>query len=139
MALNGYYDGTLVVLSIAVAIFASFTALNLAGRLLAADRTTRVWWLLAAAWALGGGIWSMHFVGMLAFVMPMPATYDVWLTLLSLVLPVLVTGTGLHIVSRLGNGLRPLLSLRDAGGTGRRCNALHRHGRDAHAGCQHQL
>ena len=94
-------------LSIAVAILASFTALNLAGRLLAADATTRLWWLLAASLALGGGIWSMHFVGMLAFIMPMPVTYDVQLTLLSLVLPILVVGAGLLTLSRFGNGLLP--------------------------------
>lgn len=108
MGLHGSYHPVLVVLSVGVAILASFTALNLAGRLLVADRAARRWWLLAAALALGGGIWSMHFVGMLAFIMPMPATYDVWLTLASLILPVLVTGAGLHTVSRFGNGWRPL-------------------------------
>jgi diguanylate cyclase (GGDEF)-like protein/PAS domain S-box-containing protein len=110
MTMSGYYDPVLVALSIAVAILASFTALNLSGRLLATDRPARLWWLVAAAFALGGGIWSMHFVGMLAFVMPMPATYDVELTLLSLVLPILVVGAGLFILCRLGNGLLPLLS-----------------------------
>ena len=109
MTISGSYDPFLVILSVAVAILASFTALNLAGRLLAADRAAKPWWLIAAAVALGGGIWSMHFVGMLAFVMPMPATYDVWLTLLSLALPILVVGTGLLILSRFGNGLGPLL------------------------------
>jgi diguanylate cyclase (GGDEF)-like protein/PAS domain S-box-containing protein len=51
----------------------------------------------------------MHFVGMLAFVMPMPATYDVQLTLVSLLLPILVVGGGLLILSRYGNGAVPLL------------------------------
>ena len=109
MAVSGYYDPFLVVLSVAVAILASFTALNLAGRLLVADGIARRWWLVAAAVALGGGIWSMHFVGMLALVMPMPATYDVWLTLMSLLLPILVVGAGLVILNRFGNGPRPLL------------------------------
>jgi diguanylate cyclase (GGDEF)-like protein/PAS domain S-box-containing protein len=110
MSVHGSYDILLVTLSVAVAIFASFTALNLAGRLLAADKAARRWWLVAASLALGGGIWSMHFVGMLAFSMPMPATYDVHLTLLSLALPILVTGAGLHALSRFGNGWRPLLA-----------------------------
>jgi diguanylate cyclase (GGDEF)-like protein/PAS domain S-box-containing protein len=110
MTVSGYYDPTLVALSVAVAILASFTALNLASRLLAADRRARRWWLLAAAVALGGGIWSMHFVGMLAFIMPMPATYDVQLTLVSLLLPIVVVGAGLFTVSRFGNGLLPLLA-----------------------------
>jgi len=110
MELRGHYDLLLVTLSVGVAIFASFTALNLAGRLLAADRSTRLWWLLASSVALGGGIWSMHFVGMLAFVMPMPVSYNVDLTLLSLVLPVFVVGGGLLTVSRFGNSLWPLLA-----------------------------
>ncbi len=108
--MSGYYDPVLVALSIAVAILASFTALNMAGRLLVSERTARMWWLIAAALALGGGIWSMHFVGMLAFIMPMPVTYEVNLTLLSLLLPVLVVGAGLYTVSRFGNGLRSLLA-----------------------------
>jgi diguanylate cyclase (GGDEF)-like protein/PAS domain S-box-containing protein len=110
MIVAGHFDPVLVALSVAVAIFASFTALNLAGRLLAADEAARRWWLLAASLALGGGIWSMHFVGMLAFVMPMPITYDVQLTLLSLLLPIIVVGAGFLTVSRFGNGLRPLLA-----------------------------
>lgn len=110
MEMRGHYDPLLVTLSVGVAIFASFTALNLAGRLLAADRATRLWWLLASSVALGGGIWSMHFVGMLAFVMPMPISYDVDLTLLSLVLPIIVVGGGLLTVSHFGNSLWPLLA-----------------------------
>ena len=110
MTVSGSYDHVSVALSIAVAIFASFTALNLASRPSVADHTTRPWWLLAASLALGGGIWSMHFVGMLAFRMPMPATYDVEFTLLSLLLPILVVGAGLLTVSRFGNSLWPLLA-----------------------------
>lgn len=110
MTIDGHYDPVLVALSLALGTFASFTALNLAGRLLVADRASRRWWLLAAAVALGGGIWSMHFVGMLAFDMPMPVTYDVQLTLLSLLLPIMVVGAGLLTLSRFGNGLRPLIA-----------------------------
>lgn len=110
MIITGHYDPVLVALSIAVAILASFTALNLAGRLLAAEQGARVWWLAAASVALGGGIWTMHFVGMLALKMPMSIAYDVQLTLLSLVLPIVVVGAGLLAVSRLGNGVRPLLA-----------------------------
>jgi diguanylate cyclase (GGDEF)-like protein/PAS domain S-box-containing protein len=82
----------------------------LAGRLLASDKSARPWWLAAAALALGGGIWSMHFVGMLALRMPMPVTYEVELTLVSLLLPILVVGTGLFILSWFGNGIGPLLA-----------------------------
>lgn len=88
----------LVGLSILVAIFASFTALNLSGRIAAADPSARRWWIAAAAVALGGGTWTMHFVGMLA--MSMPARYDVYLTLVSLLIPVLASGIGFHVVCK---------------------------------------
>ncbi|MGI4877964.1 MAG: diguanylate cyclase [Janthinobacterium lividum] len=88
----------LVVLSVSVAVFGSFTALNLSGRIAAADLSARRWWILAAATALGGGIWAMHFVGMLA--MRLPASYDVDLTLVSLLLPIVVSGIGLYVVAR---------------------------------------
>lgn len=108
MSMNGSYDPVLVALSIAVAILASLTALNLAGRLLVADGRARLGWLLASSLALGGGIWSMHFVGMLAFVMPMPATYDLQLTAFSLLLPVFLVSAGFICVSRFGNGIPQL-------------------------------
>src|SRR5438270_4580826 len=49
---------------------------------------------------MGGGIWSMHFVAMLAFSMPIPMSYDIGLTVLSLVVAVLVTGGGFYVISR---------------------------------------
>lgn len=51
----------------------------------------------------------MHFIGMLAFVMPMPAIYEINLTILSLFLSVFVVGAGLYTVSRFGNGSVSLL------------------------------
>ena len=99
MILHGVHDFYLVPLSIVVAIIASFTALNLAGRIRESrDRARRVW-LAAAAIALGGGIWSMHFVAMLAFSMPgMPMSYDLAPTLASLVLAIGFTGGGLALI-----------------------------------------
>lgn len=99
---SGSHDTTLVLLSILIAVAASYTALDLAGRMNAAA-TRRNWraWLAAAAFAMGGGIWSMHFVAMLAFSMPgMQATYDVGLTALSLALAIVVTGVGFWVVAR---------------------------------------
>jgi len=91
----GTYDLRLVALSIIVAALASFTALDLASRIRAALNWSRYAWLAAAALAMGGGIWSMHFIGMLAFSMPgMMVDYDVGLTLLSLALPIGVTAFG---------------------------------------------
>jgi NO-binding membrane sensor protein with MHYT domain len=63
----GRFDPTLVALSVVIATAASYTALDLAGRGRAAAGRARQAWLGAAAIAMGGGIWSMHFVAMLAF------------------------------------------------------------------------
>jgi len=100
MVVTGRHDPYLVVLSILVAIFASYTALDLGGRIAAASGRARSAWLVAAAITMGGGIWSMHFVAMLAFVMPMPMSYDVELTVLSLLVAIVVTGVGFHVISR---------------------------------------
>src|SRR3954469_3451109 len=109
MEMHGHLDPFLVAVSVGVATFASFTALNLTGRLAVADKAAQRWWLLAAALALGGGIWSMHFVGMLAFSMEAPMFYDVRLTPMPLLLPVAATGLGLSAACRFGTGWRPIL------------------------------
>jgi PAS domain S-box-containing protein len=110
MEMHGHYDPFLVAVSVGVATFASFTALNLTGRLAVADKAARHWWLAAAALALGGGIWSMHFVGMLAFSMDAPIFYDVRMTTTSLLLPVAATWLGLSAACRFGVRWRPVLA-----------------------------
>jgi PAS domain S-box-containing protein len=99
MIITGTHDFSLVVLSILVACFASYTALDLAGRVRAATGLSRYAWLGTAAVAMGGGIWAMHFVAMLAFVMPLPMEFDIGLTVLSLLVAVAVTGVGFHVIS----------------------------------------
>jgi PAS domain S-box-containing protein len=99
MTVSGIHDSNLVVLSILVACFASYTALDLGGRVRAAFGLARKAWLFTAAIAMGGGIWAMHFIAMLAFVMPVPMAFDVGLTLLSLFVAVVVTGAGLYLIS----------------------------------------
>ena len=70
------YNPALVALSIGLAVFASYTALDLGARIRGTVAGPRWPWIAGAALAMGGGIWSMHFVGMLAFEMGMPAAYD---------------------------------------------------------------
>ena len=96
------YNPMLVALSVAIAVFASYVALDLGGRIRKAASGPRWAWVAGAAVAMGGGIWAMHFVGMLAFEMGMPAAYDLGLTLLSLVIAVGVTGLAFAWVSRYG-------------------------------------
>jgi methyl-accepting chemotaxis protein PixJ len=94
------YDLTLVVLSIVIASVASYTALNLAGRITVAQGSARKLWLAGGASAMGVGIWSMHFIAMLAYQLPIPMSYDVPTVLISMVAAVLASGLALFIVSR---------------------------------------
>jgi NO-binding membrane sensor protein with MHYT domain/nitrogen-specific signal transduction histidine kinase len=100
MIMTGTHDTSLVLLSILIAMFASFTALSLAGRVRASSGWMRRVWFVAAGTALGGGIWSMHFVAMLAFSMPgMVMSYDLGLTLLSLFIALTFTGAGFAVMN----------------------------------------
>jgi len=100
MVVTGTYNPYLVALSALVASFASYTALDLGGHVGRARGFARRMWLLAAAITMGGGIWSMHFVAMLAFIMPTPMSFDIELTTLSLVVTIFVTGGGFYVISR---------------------------------------
>jgi NO-binding membrane sensor protein with MHYT domain len=111
MVVTGTHDPYLVALSILIASFASYTALDLSAHVGAVRGFTRRVWLVAAAITMGGGIWSMHFVAMLAFIMPTPMSYDIGLTTLSLVVAIFVTGGGFYVISRhSGSPLRLVLS-----------------------------
>ncbi|HEV3054567.1 MAG TPA: MHYT domain-containing protein, partial [Solirubrobacteraceae bacterium] len=70
MMLVGSYDYRLVALSVAIAVLASYAALDLAGRVTAARGVPRALWLAGGAAAMGLGIWTMHYIGMLAFSLP---------------------------------------------------------------------
>lgn len=103
------YSPLLVVLSVLTAIIASFVALNMASHVTAArtatkagqQRKERMWlWLAGGSVAMGSGIWSMHFVGMLAFSLPIPLAYNVSITLASWVVAVLSSMLALITVSR---------------------------------------
>src|SRR4051794_13689157 len=100
------YDPALVSLSILIAVLASYTALDLGGRIRTAAGGTAAAWIAAASVAMGGGIWSMHFVAMLAFQMAMPVAFDAALTALSLVLAIAATAVAFAVVGRAG--ARPL-------------------------------
>ncbi|MEK6376101.1 MAG: EAL domain-containing protein [Acidobacteriota bacterium] len=82
------YNLLLVAASLFVAILASYTALDMAGRITTAQGRAARWWLAGGASAMGIGIWSMHFIGMLAFSLPIPLGYDPGITLLSLLIAI---------------------------------------------------
>jgi diguanylate cyclase len=85
------YNVWLVALSLGVAILASYTALDLAGRIAIAGPRRRWIWLAGGAITMGVGIWSMHFIGMLAFALPIPLGYDVRITGISLAIAIAVS------------------------------------------------
>jgi PAS domain S-box-containing protein len=94
------YDYGLVVLSVVIAIFASYAALDLAGRVTSARGRARVAWLCGGATAMGIGIWSMHYVGMLAFRLPVAVRYDWPTVVVSLLAAICASATALFVVSR---------------------------------------
>jgi len=98
--LLGTYDYALVALSIFIAISVSYVALDLGGRVTAARSWLRLAWLAGGAAAMGTGIWSMHFTGMLAYNLPVPVAYHWPTVLLSLLTAVLGSAIALYVVSR---------------------------------------
>jgi len=98
--MQGHHDKFLVALSILIAICASYTALSLAGRVAVARGRARAAWLLGGCIAMGSGIWSMHFVAMLAFHLPVTIRYDVPIVALSLLAGVAASAFALFVASR---------------------------------------
>src|SRR6201993_3794103 len=98
--MTGSYDYRLVTLSVVMAICAAYAALDLAGRTTASRGRVRLVWLAGGATAMGLGIWSMHYIGMLAFQLPVPVFYDWPTVLLSLVSAMVASAIALHFVSR---------------------------------------
>ena len=98
--LIGSYSSALVLISIFVAILASYTALDLTGRIATTTGRAAYLWMMGGALAMGVGVWSMHFIGMLAFSLPIDLGYDIQLTALSLLISILSCGFALWLVSQ---------------------------------------
>jgi diguanylate cyclase len=97
--LSGTYHPVLVATSLLVAALASYVALDMAGRIAASRGVAARGWLVGGAVAMGFGIWSMHFIGMLAFQLPIPLGYDMVVTLYSLLVAIASAGYALWVVS----------------------------------------
>ncbi|MFT4114518.1 response regulator [Silvibacterium sp.] len=98
--LTGSYNYGLVAASIAIALLAAYAALDLAGRITESTGFARTAWLCGGAFALGFGIWSMHYVGMEAYQLPFPVLYDWPTVLLSILAAVAASAVALFVVSR---------------------------------------
>jgi NO-binding membrane sensor protein with MHYT domain len=90
----------MVVLSVLVAIVASYATLELAGRVTAARRRARVYWVVGGATSMGTGIWAMHYIGMLAFSLPVKVFYDLSTVLISLLAAIVASAIALYTASR---------------------------------------
>ena len=98
--LVGSYNVWLVMASLLIAMLASYTALDMAGRVAETQGRAAGWWLFGGSVAMGIGIWSMHFLGMLAFRLPVPMGYDPLITLLSLLIAIASSAFALWMVCR---------------------------------------
>ena len=98
--LVGSYDYQLVALSVLVSMLAAWAALDLAGRVTAAQGSIRLAWLLGGSTASGIGTWSMHYTGMLAFSLPVPVQYDWPTVLLSLLPAIFASAVALYVIGR---------------------------------------
>ena len=98
--MTGAYDPLQVALSVLIAVSASYAALDLAGRVTAASGRARLAWLIGGSTAMGIGVWAMHYIGMLAFHLPIPVQYDWPTALVSLLAGGLCSAFALLVVSR---------------------------------------
>ena len=97
----GVYSFSLVATSVLIAIIASFVAFSISARVSAATtKWARLAWTGAGAISMGGGIWAMHFIGMLAFSLPCGITYNPFGTMLSMIPGMVGSGVALNIVGR---------------------------------------
>jgi NO-binding membrane sensor protein with MHYT domain/nitrogen-specific signal transduction histidine kinase len=107
--LVGSYDDVLVALSVVIAIMSAYAALDLARRITFASGWSRLLWLTGGAIAMGFGIWSMHYMGMLAFRLPVPVQYDWPTVVLSLIAAIVASAIALVVVSRAKMDLKRAL------------------------------
>ena len=127
--LVGHYNYFLVALSVSIAMLSAYATLDLAERVTCAQGKGRLLWLTCGAIAMGTGIWSMHYIGMLAFELPVKVMYDWPTVLVSLAAAIFASACGLFCVSRLRMGT--LITI--AGGTFMGCGiaAMHYIGMEA--------
>src|SRR5579884_1285859 len=100
MFLHASYDYRLVALSVFVAICAAYAALDLSSRVTVTKGRARLAWIWGGASAMGVAIWSMHYIGMLAFRLPVPVHYDLVLVVVSMIAAILASAVALLFTSR---------------------------------------
>lgn len=99
LTLIATYDVRLVTLSVVIALFGSYIALDLAGQIASAQGWAKKLWLIGGTVCLGMSIWAMHFIAMLAYQLPIPAVYDLTIVFVSMAIAITGAGAGLFIVT----------------------------------------
>lgn len=94
-----HYNPLLVAISFVIAILAAWTALSMAGRVSTSRGKTAAFWLTGGGVSMGIGIWSMHFIGMMAMDNSMLMHYSLWLTSLSMIVAIASSLFALWLVS----------------------------------------
>ena len=107
--LVAHYDTFLVLLSIGIAILASYLFLDFAGQVSHSVGMKRYAWIVGGAFAMGTGIWSMHFIGMLAFSLPISVSYYLPLVVVSYLAAMVACGIALHFVSQSALNIRRII------------------------------
>jgi len=100
MELVGNYQPILVLASILIAILASYTALDLSSRVVSTMGRLHTCWLFGGSIAMGTGIWAMHFIGMLAFQLPIQTFYHLPTVIGSYLAAVIASAIGLFLMSQ---------------------------------------
>ncbi|MGM0805649.1 MAG: EAL domain-containing protein [Bacillota bacterium] len=108
-AVSSTYHIPLVSLSIIIAVIASYAALDLGIQVQKTRSYARYIWMISGAFAMGMGIWAMHFVAMLAFHLSITVTYDITLVIVSIIPAILSSGIALYIISRPVMGKKQVL------------------------------
>ena len=108
--LDKSYNPYLVVLSIVIAIISSFTAFGSLERIQASQgRLQQMLWLIFGAVSMGIGIWAMHFIGSLALILPIPVSYNLNITLLSVIPAIMASTVVLWLMNQTEFNLKCLL------------------------------
>ncbi|GGA10189.1 MHYT domain-containing protein [Dyella caseinilytica] len=97
-----HYDLMLVAYSFVIASLTGYCGIEMTSRVRRAVKDKWLW-IIAAAFAFGTGVWGMHFMGMVALMLPVPVTFDAWLTFASWVIAVFVSGIGFYVIR---NGIK---------------------------------
>jgi NO-binding membrane sensor protein with MHYT domain len=95
--MDKHYDMVLVAYSFVIASLTGYCGIEMTSRVRRAVEGKWLW-IVAAAFAFGTGVWAMHFMGMIALMLPVPVTFDAGITFASWAVAVLVSGIGFYVI-----------------------------------------